>query len=612
MDGLPEGPLQRPRILVTEADIDRTRRAIKESEHHRDWFKSLRTQGEALCTTPPSEYSIPDGIRLLETSRTVLDRVLTLGALWQLTEEDRFADRAWKELSTAADFPDWNPSHFLDTAEMTMAFAVGIDWFASYWDEEQLSELTTAVVKQGLQPALPGYRGETEQRGHRGRPLTWWRSVSHNWNTVCNGGLACGALALCGTEIDEDLLETVFSGAHRSIQRPLASLAPRGGWPEGPGYFSYNVRYLAYYLSSVLNVCPDAQGYLDLPGMDRIGDFPLQLTGPTDRVFNYGDVGSPGRNDDPALFWFARAFDRPRWALYQRESADDDVHPLNLLWSDPSDWSEASRKSLPRDAVFPGAENTVTMRESWDDPAASYAALKGGSNQVNHGDLDLGQFVFDRDGYRWAVDLGADDYLLDGYWDTGIDGGRWQYYRKRAEGHNTLLIDPDSAPDQHPFAVAPLDRTVTDSDQALAIVDLSAAYGIEHAHRGIGLVNGRRDLLVTDELRSSEPVTVHWRFHTPATIRLDGSRATLRFDESTLPVRILHPSDASFSVREAEPLPSSPRSSEQGSNDAIQVLEIRLNDVKSERVSVLFGSKSGGSAYDVPLEEWVKSGLANE
>ena len=29
---------------------------------------------------------------------------------------------------TAARFEDWNPSHFLDVAEMTFALAIGYDW----------------------------------------------------------------------------------------------------------------------------------------------------------------------------------------------------------------------------------------------------------------------------------------------------------------------------------------------------------------------------------------------------------------------------------------------------------------------------------------------------
>ena len=35
----------------------------------------------------------------------------------------------------------------------------------------------------------------------------------------------------------------------------------------------------------------------------------------------------------------------------------------------------------------------------------------------------------DADGVRWAADLGQDDYDLPGYWSSGADGGRWNYFR---------------------------------------------------------------------------------------------------------------------------------------------------------------------------------------
>ncbi len=37
----------------------------------------------------------------------------------------RCAARAKREMFTAAGFSDWNPSHFLDVAEMTAALAIG-------------------------------------------------------------------------------------------------------------------------------------------------------------------------------------------------------------------------------------------------------------------------------------------------------------------------------------------------------------------------------------------------------------------------------------------------------------------------------------------------------
>jgi hypothetical protein len=53
-----------------------------------------------------------------------------------------------------------------------------------------------------------------------------------------------------------------------------------------------------------------------------------------------------------------------------------------------------------------------------------------------------------RRGVRWFVDLGADNYNLPGY----FGGQRWNYYRMRAESHNTLVLNPTDQPDQDPRA----------------------------------------------------------------------------------------------------------------------------------------------------------------
>ena len=68
------------------------------------------------------------GPRLLTVSRTVLERVTTLALLYRLDGDPRWVARAREELLAAAGFSDWNPSHFLDVAEMCHAFAIGYDW----------------------------------------------------------------------------------------------------------------------------------------------------------------------------------------------------------------------------------------------------------------------------------------------------------------------------------------------------------------------------------------------------------------------------------------------------------------------------------------------------
>ncbi len=114
-----------PRLLMTEGDFARLKRESSSDAQLKQWRADLLKAAERMLGETPSKYEIPDGLRLLATSRRVLDRVLTLGLAHHLTGEQRFAERAWTELDAAAQFKDWNPKHFLDVAEMTHAFAIG-------------------------------------------------------------------------------------------------------------------------------------------------------------------------------------------------------------------------------------------------------------------------------------------------------------------------------------------------------------------------------------------------------------------------------------------------------------------------------------------------------
>jgi len=96
-------------------------------------YRDVKRSADEILPAPVSKYEKPDGRRLLSVSRRVLDRVRTLALAGRIEGDPRYADRAWQELVAAAAFPDWNPSHFLDTAEMTHAFALGYDWLYERW-----------------------------------------------------------------------------------------------------------------------------------------------------------------------------------------------------------------------------------------------------------------------------------------------------------------------------------------------------------------------------------------------------------------------------------------------------------------------------------------------
>src|SRR5262249_44702003 len=152
-------------------------------------------------------------------------------------------------------------------------------------------------------------------------------------------------------------------------------------------------------------------GFSQSPGFSETGLFPIYLTGPLGRTFNYAD-GSDGTIRAPQMFWLARRFQQPAYAGYRRRLAVPQA--LDLLWFDS--WGEALEAGrAPLDRYFRGVE-VATFRSAWHDPDALFVGFKAGDSKVNHSHLDLGTFVLDAMGSRWAVDLGADNYNLPGYW----------------------------------------------------------------------------------------------------------------------------------------------------------------------------------------------------
>ena len=74
--------------------------------------ESILAQCLAILKEPLIEYSIPDGLRLLGTSRLAVDRIYKLCLMYRLEGDTKFADRAIEEMLSAVEFPDWNPKHF--------------------------------------------------------------------------------------------------------------------------------------------------------------------------------------------------------------------------------------------------------------------------------------------------------------------------------------------------------------------------------------------------------------------------------------------------------------------------------------------------------------------
>jgi hypothetical protein len=143
---IPADPLatlkpQHPRILATADDFTRLKETVKDDPESAKMARFVIRKADEDLTKPLLQHVIPDGLRLLKTSREMKVRMLTLGLAWQLTGDKKYPERAWQDLEAVGNFPDWNPKHFLDVAEMSLAFAVGLDWMNEAWTPAQKEQI---------------------------------------------------------------------------------------------------------------------------------------------------------------------------------------------------------------------------------------------------------------------------------------------------------------------------------------------------------------------------------------------------------------------------------------------------------------------------------------
>ena len=123
-----------PRLFADDSGFARIKARIETDELMKLAAEHVRAVADLMLPTPPSER-IKEGKRLLTVSRTALYRIATLAMASRLYGNKAHLDRAVAELRAVCAFEDWNPSHFLDVGEMSLAVAVGYDWLYADLDE---------------------------------------------------------------------------------------------------------------------------------------------------------------------------------------------------------------------------------------------------------------------------------------------------------------------------------------------------------------------------------------------------------------------------------------------------------------------------------------------
>lgn len=568
-----------PRLLLTNRRREEIRLLRERSPIAQRWHQAVRKHSDALATIRPIDY-VPERpgeraqeIPMLHPGRALVDRILVLGLSAALDGDERAMERLRRELTHSLDtWPDWQ--YGLARAEIAAGFAFAYDWLHERWSPEERRRLREALRTLALEPFAREFAGWS-------RPSTRNAGiVRNNVNLVCNSGTSVAALAV----IDEypELAGDVLAKSFALLQVALPGFGEDGAWNEGVGYWKFGVRHLVQYLAALDTAAGTDFGLVSsdrFPGFARTGLFPLAMTSPAGRTFNFADDNA-GTFNSAALLWLGSAFQLPLAIAHEERAATDSGQGhtggswseevpreivQRLLYYRPKP-SSAADAPPPLDWIYPDT-GVATMRSSWTDPKATFIGVKGGSAQGNrHAHLDAGSVVIDALGERWLSEIGRGPTISRYYGNE-----RYLFFPARTEAHNTLVINPglSRGGNQSMSGRAILRPPRSSPDEAECQLDLTDLYpSATRAVRSVRLFGNRRRVSLTDEVELGNAGSVRWHGYTEAPIILpepDGRGLTLEFPargdgrSGKRMVVSLVSSDSSqrFVVEKAAPLPES-------------------------------------------------------
>ncbi len=527
-----------PRLLLPKGAEKKLLKQINRDAVWKEIHTATLGEADRIITLPVSER-IKTGMRLLAVSRENLRRIFILSYAYRMTGQEKYLVRAEQEMLKAASFSDWNPSHFLDVGEMTMALGVGYDWLYPALSEASRRTIREAIVKKGFKPSYD-------------TAYNWFVDAEHNWNQVCNGGLAFGAIAVA--ESEPEWAQKIIDRAIDKVRLPMRHYAPDGAYPEGPGYWGYGTLFNVLLIGGLESTFGTDYGLSQMPGFMQTGTYEMQMVSPLIKHFNYMD-NSYEPESSSAPFWFYSKTQDPsvlcqQVSILQRDTAKkylkDRVLPAMLIWGAGAPMEKAV---APQETFWAGRGNTpvCVMRSGWGDPNARFVGVKLGSPSINHGHMDVGSFVFEADGVRWAIDLGSEDYNTTetrgvDLWNMAQQSQRWDVFRYNNRSHNTLTFNDKL---QRVNGSAQIIESDSATARRFVKTDLTPVYAgqVDKVERTISLVDNDY-LLIEDEITAGKNYTrMRWTLMTRATPKIlsdntvmleqDGKRCLLKIESET-------------------------------------------------------------------------------
>jgi hypothetical protein len=533
---------EHPRLGLTpdlETDI---KARLKSDPVLKNMYEALqlnakRILGEPLLTRKKI------GRRLLSTSREMLWRMNVLCFIYRMEKSPEILARIDEELLSVAAFSDWNPSHFLDVAEMSMAVALALDWTAGDLPDGSSQTVQTALIEKGL---------KTDDRDAR------IVDRENNWNQVCNGGMIAAALAVA--EVEPELAADVIRRALDAIPNALNQYGPDGAYPEGSTYWGYGTMFTAMTSSILTTALGTDFGIFEYPGLAESATYRVVMNAPSGWYYNYGDCGDRrGRDGDITLAWFASKtgddtyFESDRFLLSPKRIGKLDRHiGFGMVWL--AQFEEQKESEVPAVYHARGINPVAVFQGS----GGYYLGAKGGHAAISHGSMDGGSFIFELNGVRWAIDMGNQSYHeleATGFqlWGRDQDSDRWTLLSKSNFGHSTLTINGS-----HHVVVgeAPL-LYCNEGPTPEASFDMTLTFGdlVTKATRTF-TKDGDASFVLTDSIVESEKTeSITWQMLTVAEVEVVAGGAVLKQDGKVLKLENMTHPEIEVSIVSLDPPP---------------------------------------------------------
>lgn len=538
-----------PRLVLTPEIEKDLKRKVDSDPVISNMYKAIKHNAQDILKAPMLKRTL-EGRRLLAISREMLYRMNMLGMTYRIDKESNILNRINEEVITICNFSDWNPSHYLDVAEMSLAIALAVDWAGEALPTSTLELAKTALIDKGIKPSY-------DKTGNTG-----WVNGSNNWNQVCHGGMIAAAIVIA--EKDPALAAETIHRALDGMPHALDEYGPDGVYPEGATYWGYGTSFSVMTAAMFESAFGTDFGLSKYPSFVESATFKVLCTAPSGEYFNFADCGDKrSENGDVTLAWFGAKtgnklfFEKERFLKpVESMSRLSRLDGAGLVWM--SQYQEVGEEKMPQAWKGDGANPIVIFKSGPDDPHQYYFGGKGGRGTVNHGNMDGGSFVFELNGVRWVVDPGNQDYNAleqTGFdlWNRCQNCQRWTLITKNNFGHSTLTVND---------ALHVVDgmATIKDFKEGLhpeAVIDMAPTFAgqLKNAHRRF-VKDGPQSLLIEDQFETLESTKmVSWQLITRADVEITQGGALLKQDGKQLKLNNLSHPEFTVSVISLYPAP---------------------------------------------------------